>query len=113
MGAAPGPGLFFVTRQSSTGCSFCAIGMSLANPPCNSSSCAAGCAQTDATSNDIFGCGTAGQAPLQACGVLDRFGNDLCSALPPAWRCGNDGFAEAKNVTLTDPAIGGALCCRD
>ena len=112
VGAASDPGLFFVTRQSSTGCGVCALGMNLANPPCDSVSCTAGCAQTDSITNDVFGCGSAGDAPA-SCDVLDRFGNNLCGALPAGWSCGMDGLAEAKNVVHADASDGGALCCHD
>ena len=56
--AAPagGPALFFLVRQSSTGCGTCATGDSV-DPGCTSFTCASGCLQTDKVSNDVFGCG--------------------------------------------------------
>jgi hypothetical protein len=113
VGAAPGPDLFFVTRQSSNGCGVCATGLDRRSPPCDGMSCAHGCAQTDATSNDIFGCGSLGDTPASDCGVLDRFGNNTCVALGADWPCGSDGFAEAKNAVHVAPGSGGAACCRD
>ena len=112
-GSAPAPGLFFITRQSSTGCGVCAIGTGQSDPPCNSFSCNIGCAQSDRISNDVFGCGSMGDIPNRECGVLDRFGNNLCIDLPPSWSCGNDGQAEAKNVVHHAPEGGGGLCCKD
>ena len=50
---------FFATRQTGPGCGHCATGSDLT---CGSTSCRTGCAQTDQTTNDIFGCGTLGQA---------------------------------------------------
>ena len=112
-GAAPAPGQFFITRQSSTGCGVCATGSLLADPPCDDQSCTPGCAQTDATSNDVFGCGSTGDAPTAACAPLDRFGNNLCVALPPGWSCGVDGYTEARAVINRSPTTGGGLCCAD
>jgi hypothetical protein len=116
-GAAPSGALFFVTRQSSNGCRICATGTNTADPPCDGQSCVAGCAQSDATANDIFGCGSLGGAPdAPTCGVLDRFGNNLCMDLPPDWACGvapDPGLTEAEEVVHTGPDHGGALCCRN
>jgi hypothetical protein len=111
--ASPSPGQFFVTRQSSTGCGVCANGSNFMNPPCDSSSCATDCGGSDAVSNDVFGCGSAGAAPASTCTPLNAFGNDVCSSLPAGGSCGADGFTEAHNVVLTTAAAGGALCCRD
>jgi hypothetical protein len=111
--SAPTPGQFFATRQSSTGCGVCATGTNRANPPCNSSSCTAGCGGSDAVANDVFGCGSAGATPDGSCAPLSQFSNNVCSSLPAGWSCGSDGFAEAMNIVLTTPAAGGVLCCRD
>lgn len=90
-GCAAAAGLFFVTRQSG-----------------------AGAAQCGAGANDLFGCGGAGAAPdPTTCAPLDRFSGDLCASLAGGWSCGADGLQEANNVTHTNSADGGVLCCRD
>ncbi|HET7499392.1 MAG TPA: hypothetical protein VFK02_00255 [Kofleriaceae bacterium] len=112
------PQLFFATRQSSSGCGQCATGDSV---PCDSASCAAGCLQTAATSNDFFGCGNFGAVmPILDCGPLDRFSNNLCTGLPDSpWSCNaattadDNGECEAYTVTKSDVSFGGVLCCRD
>ena len=114
------PPLFFATRQTGTGCGRCATGTSTA-ASCTSSTCAAGCLQTAATSNDVFGCGNFGaSAPLQECGPLDRFSNNLCGALAGSpWACNlptsadNNGLCEAFALTKSGTSHGGVLCCRD
>lgn len=114
------PPLFFATRQSSTGCGQCATGTST-DAACDSASCAAGCAQTEATSNDVFGCGNIGSATLTtACGPLDRFSNNLCSGLlGTSWSCDlptaddDNGQCEAYTITKSSAADGGVVCCRD
>jgi hypothetical protein len=114
------PALFFATRQSGTGCGECATG-TRSDAACDSASCAAGCAQTEATSNDVFGCGNIGSAALStACGPLDRFSSNLCSGLGgTAWRCDlptaadDNGECEAYTVTKVSAADGGVVCCRD
>jgi hypothetical protein len=88
--------LFFTTRQSGPGSGQCGNG-----------------------NNDLFGCGTLGDAPFNqaSCGVLNRFSNNLCNSLNTSsgtpWACGNDGFQEAANVTKIAATRGGVLCCRD
>lgn len=107
------PGSFFATRQTGPGCGHCATGT---DPDCRSNDCRAGCAQTDRTSNDIFGCGTLGDVPqTSSCGPLDRFSQNLCSALRPPWRCDGDpqGLRESDLVVKPGPAAGGVLCCLD
>jgi hypothetical protein len=112
--ADAGPGSFFATGQSGPGCGFCATGQ---DTGCGPGSCRAGCAQTNETTNDIFGCGTTGAVPEpSSCAPLDRFSHDLCSALPRSWVCpagkgGNE--RESVLVTKTDASGGGVLCCRD
>lgn len=104
---------FFVTRMSSSGCGVCATGSSTS---CTSVDCRSDCAQTSMTTNDVFGCGTLGDTPNAAtCGPLDRFSNNLCSALGAPWSCEDDGSGthEAELLVKTGPAHGGALCCRD
>jgi hypothetical protein len=106
---------FFITGQSSTGCLVCATGANLANPPCNGITCAMGCAQTDATANDVFGCGSIGSTLLDVCAPLSRSGNQHCEMLSADWFCGADpdpGYTEAKQVIHTS-AVGGAVCCAD
>jgi len=110
-GSAPTPGLFFVTRQSGPGCGICALGADT-QPGCSACQCIAGCLQTDATANDLFGCGSIGDATNE-CGVLDRFSNDLCSQLPAPWSCGGDGCNEAHALVKLGPGAGGVLCCLD
>jgi hypothetical protein len=85
------PMLFFVQRQSGPGTANCGMG-----------------------ANDLFGCGNLGAMPnANSCMPLDRFSNNLCASLGAPWMCGNDGFAEASNVTKSGPNLGGVLCCRD
>ncbi len=69
--AAPAPNLFFATGQSSSGCGVCALGTVVNPVVCNGCSCGTNCAQTMLTTNDLFGCGSAGASSAQ-CGVLDR-----------------------------------------
>lgn len=106
-------GVFFATRQTGPGCLQCATGT---NPNCTPFSCQADCAPTPGTSNDLFGCGTAGDMPQMSCAPLDRSGNNLCSSLPAPWRC-NDGVDadvhESDVVVKPGSAGGGVLCCRD
>lgn len=114
------PPLFFASRQTSTGCGQCATGAST-DPSCNSASCAAGCDQTAATSNDVFGCGNFGAtSPIQSCGPLDRFSQNLCAALSDSpWSCNlptgadDNGYCEAYTLTKSGTSHGGVLCCRD
>jgi hypothetical protein len=81
---------FFVTRQSGSGSANCnATGV-----------------------NDLFGCGNLGTPPNSSCSPLNRFSNDGCGALGVPWSCGGSSNQEAFNVTKTDPAKGGAMCCR-
>ena len=109
------PPLFFVTRQSSNGCGDCATG-TRTSPDCNSKSCTTGCAQTAATSNDVFGCGNLGAtSPIVDCGPIDRFSNNLCNDVGSNWSCNDDGsgFCEAYAIKHDGPDFGGALCCKD
>lgn len=112
------PPLFFVIRQSSTGCGICASGKST-GPQCQANTCAGGCEQSDAISNDIFGCGNFG-LPISnaACGPLNRFSNDKCVGLAGSpWNCDlpgsedDTGVCEAYTVTKKSPSHGGVLCC--
>jgi hypothetical protein len=112
-GAAPGPGLFFATRQSSDGCGVCAVGASVDPVVCTGCGCNAECAQTAKIANDLFGCGSLGSPPQANCGPLDRFSNDTCGDLGPPWACNGDGCSEANNVTKAGSAGGGVLCCAD
>lgn len=104
---------FFATRQTGPGCGHCATG---SDTTCDGASCRSGCAQTTRTSNDIFGCGTLGGASqASSCAPLDRFSNNLCSALAPPWRCDGDpnGLFESDLVVKPGPERGGVLCCAD
>ena len=113
-GASDGaPSSFFATRQTGPGCGHCATGT---DTGCSSSECRPGCAQTDRTTNDIFGCGNLGSMPqASSCGVLDRFSNNQCSELVPPWRCDGDpsGLRESDLVVKPGAAGGGVLCCLD
>jgi hypothetical protein len=110
------PPLFFVTRQSSNGCAMCATGTSTASD-CDSKACVTGCAETERTSNDAFGCGNVAPAiSLVDCDPLDSFTNNLCNNLSgSSWSCAGDptGFCEAYVLVHLDSSFGGALCCRD
>jgi hypothetical protein len=110
------PPLFFASRQSSNGFGVCATG-TRTDADCNSSSGTRGCAQTAATSNDVFGCGNIGStAPLVDCAPIDHFGNDLCSGLSgTSWACNDNsgGLCEAYVVTHANAQFGGVLCCRN
>jgi hypothetical protein len=112
--AASEAGLFFATRQGSTGCGVCTLGTTLDDSICNGASCVAGCAPTLKAANDVFGCGTLGSPMMAYCGVLNRFSNDLCSGLEGTpWDCGTDAYNEANFVTKSAPESGGVLCCAD
>jgi hypothetical protein len=110
------PPAFFLTRQSSNGCGHCATGKRT-SADCNSAACTLECAQTAATSNDVFGCGNIGaNRELVGCEPLDRFSHNLGSALAGTnWSFADDasGYCEAYAVVHAGPAYGGALCCRD
>ena len=84
--------LFFVTRQGSLGNAACPL--------------------FGGGANDLFGCGSLGNAPGAGCAPLDRTSGDLCLALGPPWACGADAANEANNVTKTGSDAGGVLCCR-
>lgn len=104
---------FFATRQTGPGCGHCSTG---SDPTCDNSSCREGCAQTERTTNDIFGCGSLGDAPqASSCRTLDRFSNNVCSSLEAPWRCDDDpaGLRESDVVVKPGPARGGVLCCID
>lgn len=81
---------FFTSRQSGPGFAVCGSG-----------------------ANDIFGCGSLGDPPdATSCGVLDKFSNNLCGALPnPPWSCGTNGEQEANAVVKSSSNAGGVLCC--
>jgi len=81
---------FYVTGQSGPGLAQCGVG-----------------------ANDLFGCGDLGLAPDPSCAPLDRFSNDLCSALGPPWSCGPDNLQEATQAIKPSSAAGGVLCCTD
>ena len=111
------PPTFWATRQSSNGCANCATG-TLTGSQCDSKTCAPGCVETAATSNDVFGCGNTGNAGVAfvGCDPLDSFTNNACSALAgTSWSCAGDptGFCEAYVLAHLDSTGGGALCCHD
>ncbi|APR77043.1 Type IV fimbrial biogenesis protein PilY1 [Minicystis rosea] len=110
-GAAPSAGLFFATRQSSTGCDSCALGTNTDASVCNGMSCQTGCAQTSLTANDLYGCGSKGVA-VTSCSILDRASGDQCGSLGLPWSCPND-INEANVVVKATSAGGGVLCCAD
>ncbi|KYF81579.1 hypothetical protein BE17_50450 [Sorangium cellulosum] len=111
-GAVAEPGLFFATRQGSTGCAYCALGDNMDPDVCTGESCALDCATSRITANDLFGCGSVGRRP-RLCGVLDRTSGDLCEALKEPWDCGGDGYNESNHVIKPGAAGGGVLCCAD
>jgi len=102
---------FYATRQSGPGCGLCATGFQ-SLPGCDDCTCVAGCLQTQATANDVFGCGNIGDTPGD-CGVLNSFSNDQCSLLGPPWSCSGNDCGEAHNVSKSSSAAGGVLCCHD
>jgi hypothetical protein len=113
------PPLFFATRQSSTGCGVCATG-DRTDATCTSLSCASGCLQTEAVSNDVFGCGNIGSGAGGACTPIDRFSQNLCGSLTAqGWACNDPtsaddtGTCEIFTVVHSNPDTGGVLCCRD
>ncbi len=112
-GAAPSPGLFFATRQSSDGCGVCAVGAMIDPQLCTGCGCNAACAQTPNVANDLFGCGSIGIPPKGSCGPLDRFSDDLCGDLGAPWLCSGSGCNEANEVIKPGSAGGGVLCCAD
>lgn len=86
-----GQSAFFAVRQSGSGNAACGPG-----------------------TNDLFGCGDVGDPPDAAtCAPLNRFSNNLCSALPPTWACGTNSADEQTHATKTASTGGGVLCCRD
>ncbi len=111
VGLAPG---FFATRQGSTGCAICTLGTITDPDVCNGCSCATNCEQNDSTANDLFGCGTLGNAASGNCGVLDLTSGNGCLALGSPWLCeAGGGCNEANAVTKLGPEGGGVLCCAD
>ena len=108
------PPLFFVTRQTGTGYGVCASGTDTGSQ-CHSLSGATGCLLTARTSNDLFGCGNLGAVPSTACGVLNRFSQDVCGSLGAPWECHDkiQGLCESQVVRKPNPNLGGVLCCRD
>jgi hypothetical protein len=108
-GAAPVPGLFFATRQSSDGCNDCALGTNTDPSICNGAACVTGCAQTSLTANDLYGCGSLGDT-VATCSALTQASGNLCGALGAPWSC-PDPFAEANVVTKLGSDGGGVLCC--
>jgi hypothetical protein len=82
---------------------FYATGQSGANGSC-----------TDNGTDDVFGCGTLGPAPIGDCTPLEHSSNNACSAIKffGGWACQYPN--EVENITKSDPtAGGGVLCCRD
>jgi hypothetical protein len=110
-GAAPAPGLFFATRQSSDGCNDCALGTNTDPTVCNGAACVNGCAQTSLTANDLYGCGSLGFS-VTSCSTLTVASGNLCGSLGAPWSCTNS-IAEANTVTKSGSDGGGVLCCTD
>lgn len=104
-------GKFWTTRQSSNGCNKCALGTSTASN-CNSASCANGCLQTEALSNDLYGGGGAGNTV--SCGGLNRASGNNCDATASqGFSCSSfRGLCEVYTMTHPTPSGGGVLCCR-
>ncbi|MDC0711508.1 choice-of-anchor A family protein [Stigmatella sp. ncwal1] len=113
------PPLFFLTRQSSTGCGACATGTRV-DAACTSRTCAVGCLQTEHVSNDVFGCGNYGSIPSGACNPLNRFSENLCQGIASqGWACNlpgsadDTGYCETFAVVHSNPSTGGVACCRN
>jgi hypothetical protein len=109
----------WLSRQSSTGCGKCALGKSIAANTCNSQSCASGCLQSAAVSNDVFGCGNYGASTAgYDCAPFNYFSYDKCSSISNyQWSCSPPtdpaGLCETYTVTHSNPNNGGVLCCKD
>jgi len=108
----------FLSRQSSNGCGICAEGTSVDPTQCNSIACKAGCLQSAAISNDVFGCGNYGTPLSGTCPPFDHFGNNFCFAISSkGWACQSPqdptGICETYAVTHSNPTNGGVLCCKD
>jgi hypothetical protein len=74
------------------------------------------CTPDHAAANDLHGCGSLGDGESAACDPLTRrLTYAQCQATGAVWVCGSadDHLMEAAVVTKPDPALGGALCCRD
>ena len=111
-GGAEAADSFFLTRQSGPGCLECATGDTAG---CTGLDCNPDCIPNDATTNDLFGCGSMGDTPSTSCGVLNRSSSDQCIHLSAPWSC-NDlaaGDDEALVVVKPSPDGGGVLCCLD
>lgn len=112
------PELFFATRQSSTGFGHCTTGVRT-DDGCDPTAGTRDCAQTERTSNDIFGCGNFGTYTNMAtseCAPLNRFSDDYCVGLygSPWFPCHSPGgYCEGFTLTKPGPSHGGVLCCRD
>jgi len=106
----------WLSRQSSNGCAICALGTSVATN-CNSVACTAGCLQTAAISNDVFGCGNYGGVPGN-CAPFNRFSGNLCGSINSrGWTCTSPqdpiGYCESYDILHSNPSNGGVLCCKD
>lgn len=113
VGSHDAPSSFFVARQSGSGCGTCAVGTD-ASRTCTAADCSTDCYPTDGQTNDVFGCGTIGNAPSANCAPLDRFGDNDCRSLPTPWDCvASDDYNEALVLRKLGPAAGGVLCCVD
>jgi len=108
----------FLSRQSSNGCGHCAEGTSVDSAKCNSIACLDGCLQSEAISNDVFGCGNYGSPTGTSCPPFNYFGNNFCGAISSrGWACTSPqdtvGICETYTVTHSNPTNGGVLCCKD
>jgi hypothetical protein len=73
------------------------------------------CSPDRGAQNDLHGCGTLGQSESAGCDPLNRRMSFYECQSSGVWSCGDasDHLAEATLVSKSDPALGGALCCRD
>ena len=90
----------------------CTLGVGNDPGICNGCSCAADCAPSDITANDLFGCGTIGGFAGN-CDVLDRTSGNACGTIGFPWSCEGNGCDESLTVTKLGPEGGGVLCCAD
>ena len=63
--------------------------------------------------NNLVGCGTLGDVTHASCAPLDRRLDFGSCGMTVTWECGLALDQEGINVTKTDSAEGGVICCRD
>ncbi len=75
------------------------------------------CSSDGRAVDDLHGCGGLGQPETESCAPLSRrMGFADCLATDGVWSCGQggtDSLQEGLLVTIPDPSMGGALCCRN